>query len=254
MIDKFVAQLGKRSIARATHYEFEVLSIPALLRSTDGVADFQRDLRFLCVGVDMPGTQLLTQEHRIYDMPEKFAYQKAHDEIQLTIRVDKDYLSRSFFESWADSVYNSNTGNVYYKETYIGEVRLSTMREDGTCPYCIIFSECFPTQIGNISYSWESTGQVATFTVAMAFTRKRVEAREALFEMPQRESTGGDPNQQTSNSNMGGFDIEFGRSGLGLKDNNYSAINNAFDDKMTQRLTMASTQIDPAIFKQITRF
>lgn len=251
MINEFLSILGKRSYAKPTLFQFEVLTVPELVRSTTGLSDFQRDLKFLCTGVEMPGTQLLTQENRIYDMPSKYAYQKAHDELVITMRVDKDYLSRNFFEAWGDSMYNRNTGNPFYKSKYVGEVRISTMREDGSCPYAVVFEECFPTQIGNISYSWDATGQLAIFTVNMAFTRKRQEAREDLFTKAPA-SPGG--NQANNNIDMGGFDVMNSDKISTIKDNIYSSVNNAFDDRIQQRMAMGSSQLDPSTLKQMFKF
>ena len=253
MISEFIAMIGKRSIARATHFQVEILTVPELVRSTTGAADFQRDLKFLCVGVDMPGTQLLTQENRVYDLPQKFAYMKAHDEAVLTFRIDKDYMSRYFFEAWEDSCYNRNTGNAFYKSSYVGNIRISTMRDDGTCPYALILEDAFPTQISNISYSWESTGQIAQFTVSFAFTRKKSEVREALFTRSEQTGT---TNITTNNDNidLGGFDVMGGDTTGNLKDSVYSSINNAFNDRLTQKLAIGSSQLDPSTLKQMFKF
>ncbi len=252
MISEFISMMGKRSIARPTHFQVEILTVPELVRSTAGASDFQRDLKFLCVGVEMPGTQLLTQENRVYDLPQKYAYMKAHDEAVLTIRIDKDYMSRYFFEAWEDSCYNRNTGNAFYKSSYVGNIRISTMREDGTCPYSLTLEDAFPTQISNVSYSWESTGQVAQFTVSFAFTRKKSEAREALF--TRSETQGANNVAGSDNIDLGGFDVMGSGAPNKLKDSVYSSVNNAFNDRLQQKLATGSSQLDPSTLKQMFKF
>lgn len=245
MINEFLSVIGKRSHAKASQFQLEILTVPEMLSAQAGAAEFQRDLRFYCYALDIPGSQMLTIENRVYDLSEKYVYMKAHDELSITIRIDKDYLSKNFFDAWEDSMYNKETGNVFYKSQYVGQVRISTMREDGTCPYSVILEDAFPTQIGSVALSWDSTGQIAQFTAIMSFTKKRVEARESLF-------TG---EMQTGSTN---YDMQFDVMDTDrvstLKNNAYSSINNAFQEGLNQRIAMASSQLEMASFKQYLKF
>lgn len=242
MISEFVAMLGKYHHAKSSLFHVEIQSVPALMQRVQGLGDFQREFKFLCSGAEMPGTQLLTQENRIYDLSQKYAYMKAHDELTLTVRVDKNYLSKKFFDAWEDSVYNRDTGNVFYKSSYVGQIHILPMIEDGACPYAMALEDCFPTQIGNISYSWESSGQIAQFNVTLSFTKKKIVAREALFTMAG--NRGGSGNNVLEGATNSSFDVMGGENVKTFRDNVYSSVNKAFTDGMTQHVTMASSPID----------
>ena len=245
MINDFLSFLGKRSHAKSTLYQVEILTVPEMVTRSPGAAEFQRDLKFLCSSVDIPGSQLLTIENRVYDLSQKYVYMKAHDELTLTLRIDKDYLCKNFFDAWEDSMYNKETGNVFYKSSYVGQVRISTMREDGTCPYAVVLEDCFPTQIGSVALSWDATGQIAQFVVIMSFTKKKVEARDALFSNPR--SSG------SENYDMN-FDVMDYDTVSTIKNNSLSSINNIFQDGLNQRVAMASSQIDTSQFKRYLKF
>lgn len=272
MISEFIAVLGKRSFARPTHFQVEITTVPATVSGAAGVSDFQRDMKFQCSGVDMPGTQILTQENRIYDLPQKFAYLKAHDEINLTVRVDRDYLSKKFFDAWVNSVYNKDTGNIHYKSDYIGQIKIAAMSDDGASPYVMVLEDCFPTQVGNLSYAWESTGTLLQFQVTLAFTRERIIAGEALFSA-NKDFTGNnnasDPLSQLQDNALSGakvlmdevktsvgldFDITKNEAVSSLKNSVYSNINNVVSDNITQKITMAAAQIDTSAIKKYFNF
>lgn len=247
MISEFIANLGKRSHARPTLFQLEFLTVPSMMQRTAGISDFQRDLKFFCVGIDAPGTQILTQENRVYDLPQKFAYMKAHDDINLTIRVDKDHYAQKFFQAWVDSIYNNATGNVFYKSSYVGRIRLSPMMEDGVCPFSTVYEDAFPLTVGNLSYSWESTGQVMQFNVTLAFTRKKFEARSALF-------TNSNNNRSAGNNNLDqnlDFDVMSNDRNIStVKNSIYSTINSGYIDGNTQKNTSTIIPIDFNVLKK----
>lgn len=246
MISEFIANLGKRSHAKPTLFHLEFIAVPELMLKTTGITDFRKDLKFLVSGIDAPGTQVLTQENRVYDLPQKYAYMKAHDDINLTIRVDKDHYSQKFFQAWIDSIYNSATGNVFYKSSYCGRIQLSPMMEDGTCPYSTIYEDVFPTTVGNLSYAWESTGQIMQFTVGLTFTRKKFEARSALFSRgSQNSSESNVVNQQHD------FDVMTSDRGSSTTKNSiYSTINSAYIDGFNQKNTSIITPVDNNVLKK----
>lgn len=253
MIQDFISNLSKRGTAKPSRFLVEILTVPALLKNTPGASDFQKDLKFFCCAVDLPGSQIMTNDNRIYDLPQKYAYQKVHDDIVLTVRMDKDHSSKLFFDGWIDSIYNRDTGNVFYKSSYVGEIKVSPVSDSGDCPYSIIYEECFPFQVGNVSYSWEATNQVLQFTVTLCFTHSKTVAGESLFSSPAGARGISNVSIQDEESptkiNIPGFDVMNIDSTSLLKSNQFSSISSAFVDGFSQKLSMNSSLFDAALKK-----
>lgn len=199
MINDFKATLGKRGIAKPTLFRVEFTNIPTILQNTLGVNEILKDLHFFAESAEFPGTQILTQEIRYYDMPSKFAYGKAHDDLNLTFRLDRDFQVKKLFDVWINSIYDRKTGNVYYKQTYIGNLQIYQVMENGFSSYAIELEEVFPVQIGQISLGWDSTGSYSRLPVTLTFKRMRTIANKMIFRKPSFVSNNSLPEKTINN-------------------------------------------------------
>lgn len=131
MINTFKAILGKYGVSKPTLYKVEITKAPALLLNRSGVSELMKDLSFFAESAEMSGTQILTQELRVYNMPQKFAYQKAHDELNVTFRLDGELNIRRFFDEWVNCIYDPTTGDIHYKADYEGTMQTSRCAKMG---------------------------------------------------------------------------------------------------------------------------
>lgn len=184
MIDDFKATLGKRGFAKPTLFRVELVKTPQILLNIEGVSEIVRDLHFFAETAEFPGTQILTQEIRYYDMPEKIAYGKAHDELNITFRVDRDYQVKRLFDAWVNSIYDRQTGDIYYKHIYAGGLQIYQIMENGFSSYVIEFEDLFPTQVGQISLGWDQSGTYTRLPVTFSFKRMRTIANKMIFRKP----------------------------------------------------------------------
>lgn len=184
MIDDFKATLSKRGFARPTLFRVEFTDIPGILQNTLGVSEILKDLHFFAESAEFPGIQILTQDVRYYDLTSKFAYGKAHDDLNLTFRLDRDFQVKKFFDVWVNSIYDRKTGNVYYKQTYVGSLQIYQVMENGFSSYAVEFDEVFPIQVGQISLGWDSTGSYSRLPITLAFKRMKTIANKMIFRKP----------------------------------------------------------------------
>ncbi len=181
MIQNFLTVLAKRGISKPALYKVEFTKIPQRLLSISGMNELLIDIPMFVETSEIPGTQVMTQDLRIYDMPAKYAYGKVHDDLNLTIRLDRDMLLKRFFDYWIDSIYDSETGNIHYKNTYVGTIQIFQAMENGTSSFGIELVDAFPIQIGQISLGWEQQTTYSRMNVTFSFRKIRRVANKQLF-------------------------------------------------------------------------
>lgn len=191
MIDDFKATLGKRGFAKPTMFRVEFTNVPSALSNIQGTSEIVKDLHFFAESAEFPGTQMLTQELRYYDMPAKFAYGKAHDDLNITFRLDRDFQVKKLFDVWINYMYNRQTGDVYYKNVYAGSIQIYQVMENGFSSYAVELEDAFPTQIGQVSMGWDQSGSYSRLPVTFSFKRMRTVANKEIFKRPSFGAIGG---------------------------------------------------------------
>lgn len=197
MLQEFVASIGKRGFAKPSLFRAEITRIPQALESINGMSEALRDLPLFIETGEMPGTQVLTQELRHYDLTQKFAYMKAHDDLNIQIRMDRDFIFKRFFDEWVNAIYNPATGDSYYKSQYAGTVQIFQMNERGASSYGIELEDAFPTQIGQVSLGWDQSGNYIRLPVTLTFRRMKQIPNKVIFR-PQGQQIGNGPSQGNS--------------------------------------------------------
>lgn len=187
MIDEFKSQLGKRGFSKPTLFYVQFDKLPDLMIGISEAASVQSDIRFLAEVAEFPGVQIMTTEMRHYDVMQKFAYGKTFDDLNITFRMDRDFQVKRFFDAWIDCIYNRETGDVFYKNTYAGSIRVTQLMEDGHSVYTIQLEDVFPMQVQSVQVGWDSNGQYTKLNVVFSYKKFKVVANEQIFKI--REET-----------------------------------------------------------------
>jgi hypothetical protein len=186
MINDFLGTMGKRGFSKPTLFRVSIEELPLAMSTKQGVSEIWADLEFFAETAEFPGTQILTQELRHYDMPAKFAYGKAHDDLTITFRLDRDFQVKQFFDMWVDTIYDRKTGDISYKKKYYGKILVAQLNEDGESSYLQEVHDCFPTSIGQISLGWDQQGVYSKLPVTFSFRKLRtLLSKKRFFESPQ---------------------------------------------------------------------
>lgn len=185
MIDEFKASISRRGFSRPTHYIVQITQVPQTVLAARGSNEVLSDIRFHAMSAEIPGTQILTKEVRHYDLPQKMAYGKAHDDLNITFRMDSQYQVRRLFDLWTNSVYNPATGDVRFKNEYTGTIQIIQVDDEGNSSYVVEVQECFPTSIGQISFGWDQQGSFVNQPVTFSFRRLKVLPNRRVFDGPQ---------------------------------------------------------------------
>ena len=180
-ISQFKTQL-RRGGARPNLFEVDITSSTALndvfWEGTD-----QDDFHFLCKATSMP-----TQTIGSVDVPFrgrilKVAGDRTFEPWTVTVNNDEEFNVRSAFERWADAINNMESGqgsvspNDYMGQgtikqlgrTDIGTRKVGADTKAGTDGKGVLYSykvqDIWPSEIGSIDLSYESSDAIEEFTV-----------------------------------------------------------------------------------------
>jgi hypothetical protein len=158
--------VGMNYYARPTRYYFEIEGL--------GWPQNERLVRN-CQSMSLPGRALQTQPLKIYGPPMELAYESNYaNEIQMTFRVGEDYFERDFFEGWMGSVYSPMTADLLYPDSYMTNLRIYQLDRQDLKIYCTELYNVFCKSIADIELSTDSTDQIVTINVTLAYSEYQV--------------------------------------------------------------------------------
>ena len=152
-----------------------------------GVAN--QDLTFFCEAAQLPGLTFQTDDVKMsgYGVYEKRPHGISFSDLPLTFYNDTDGKVLRFFHSWAQAVFNFNSGdNPYgttqylpintfaYPKDYWGTITLDHYDEvskDGT-PSVVVsytFYQAYPISIQDVSVSWSASDELVRIPVTMTY-------------------------------------------------------------------------------------
>lgn len=152
--------------ARPTRFYFEFTGVDSQLN--------ERLVRN-CMSTSLPGRALLTQPLKIYGPPVEYAYEANYNnEFQMTFRVGEDMRERDYFENWLNSIYSQVTGDLAYPNSYRKTLKVYQLDRSDFKVYCTELYNVFCKSISDIELSTDSSDQIETITVTLAYSEYRV--------------------------------------------------------------------------------
>lgn len=132
-------------------------------------APFFLKMIVLVKSTQLPARGFLTTEIRNYGPIDKRPYSPLYDNITVVFTVDKDYDSKRIMDAWYDLIYDENNNIFEYPEGYESTMIIEGSDRVGFPKYAIEINGIFPTQIGPVDLSSESSDQSAEFSVTFQF-------------------------------------------------------------------------------------
>lgn len=167
-IDELQARIGRFGITRPNRFQVE-LSAPPALPSLIPRERIER-LAIQCEVAQLPGKSFSTQEQRIYGPVRKFPYTATFtSNIELTFRVGTDYLERSIFDEWQNTVMNRSTNMFGYYKEYVTDLIIHQFDTEDERIYSVKLFEAWPEAIQPIELSAETTNTYNRQTITFAF-------------------------------------------------------------------------------------
>lgn len=137
MINKFIAEVRNRGLARTNRYEV-VIPFP----NSDN--DTSRLTSLFCETASLPGYNIATTPARVYGESREMPYERAFEPITLSFYVDSGMLIKDAFERWMSLVINPDSRTIQYYDSYVKPITIYVDNVDDTSPYVLTLHECYP--------------------------------------------------------------------------------------------------------------
>jgi len=149
--------------ARSNLFEV-VLTFPDAAQPDSAVLE---KARFLVKGANLPASNVSPIEVPFRGRVLKIAGDRTFDSWTVTVINDTDFAIRSAFERWSNTInrLSDNTGLVNPAD-YQADAYVYQLDRDGSTLRSYRFYDTFPTQVGQVELSYDSTG-IQEFTVEL---------------------------------------------------------------------------------------
>jgi hypothetical protein len=153
-ISEFKSSFSK-DLSRANKFDVLVPIPPVLLPYFKSV----RTLRFRCENAQLPGKTFSTTEQKFGSAPvEKYPYQTAFTDIDLTFMIDDDMQQKLLFDGWMNyisPVYNFNTR---YKSDYTTAITINQYDVKNEISYSVNLYDAYPVAMNQLDLDWSNDG------------------------------------------------------------------------------------------------
>lgn len=156
-ISDITKQIVKRGIAKLNRFQLEIVEPPRLSNNDNfikyGVSNFINNLNFQCESVNIPSTNIETNED-LFITPVK----KTFSEARATIRVGSDMKEKKFFDAWCNNIINEDSFVVSYLDNIKTTINIYKMSDDLTKKiYGIQLIDAYPKTVGEVTLSQNSS-------------------------------------------------------------------------------------------------
>ena len=146
MIDKFIAEVKNRGLARSNRFLVE-FDIPGGDRGSTQLA------QLFCDSVSIPGMDIASTPQRIFGEPREMPYERMFSPIVLSFYVDADMKVKYLFDSWIHKIINPVTRNMSYYDDYKRNITIKVLtvaEDEDNPPYEIVLWEAWPKNVTSI--------------------------------------------------------------------------------------------------------
>lgn len=152
-------------VARPSRFEV-IIPVPTkLLRYTSMV----KRLTLRCETCTLPGLSLHTEDRSIYGTPEKIAYLKNHEDLDVTFICSGDMKEKMFFDAWMNLIVPNSSKNPEFQDNYTTTINITHYGVDNTKTYSVDVINAFPINVAPIEMSWDAKNQYMRLPVKFSY-------------------------------------------------------------------------------------
>lgn len=176
-LQNFKAIVLGEGLARTNR--FEVFIQPPRILAPESVSILQENQRvsLLCEQASFPQLNINTKQYRIYGpaYPRPVTSEYGGEGLPMTFHVDRNMLTKRFFDAWITSVVSDTNYNVSYKENYVSDsVEIAQLDEAENITYQIRLIDAFPRSMNIMELNNSAQSQTHRLTVLFAYRKWEV--------------------------------------------------------------------------------
>lgn len=151
---------------------FQVIFTPPKALQTLNKGFAATELSILCQTVNLPGTQILTTDLPVYGPSVKMPYGSYHQDLVMSFLCTNSMAQRKIFDEWRRIIVDPTSNYVNYYDTYVGDIIVQKLDQEGRPSHSVIYEEAFPVSILEQELSSQANDWLR-LTVVMAYRRWR---------------------------------------------------------------------------------
>src|SRR6056300_1297855 len=190
-IQRFLAQVNTgEGFARTNRYIVRI-NPPARVFDNPYAGDFDmspgnndleslttiENVDMMCNKVTMPNRDVNTATNRTYGPARRMPYAYSYSgELELSFYGDKFLRQRMFFENWQKKIFDIQTHNMNYYDSYVGSMDImqlgqfdSKQDDDARVTYAVRLFEVYPQTIGSYDYTYGSENEQVIVPITLNF-------------------------------------------------------------------------------------
>ena len=196
-INRFLAQVNQgEGFARTNRYIVRI-NPPARVFDNPYAGDFDmtpgnndlesktliENIDMMCNKVTMPNRDVNTQTNRTYGPARRMPYAYSYSgELEISLYGDKFLRQRLFFENWQKKIFNMDTHNMNYYDSYVGSMDIyqlgqfdidqsdrSFQVDNASVTYGVRLFEVYPQTIGSYDYTYGAENEQVIVPITLNF-------------------------------------------------------------------------------------
>ena len=129
--------------------------------------------KFMCKAAQLPASTIGTIEVPYFGRKIKVAGDRTFAEWTVTVINTESFSVRNAFERWQNSIngYQDNTRTIvdYHAQCSVTQYDKAVKTAEGSGIKTYNFKDMYPSEIGAIDLSWETTDSIEEFTVTLQY-------------------------------------------------------------------------------------
>lgn len=173
-INELRASISRYGMQKASHYT-TIVTLP----STMGGSNIMSETPLRINSVNLPGINLGLDEirHKGFGLGEKRPISVSYDDISITMIADGQGQLAATMHEWMELIYPSDLESVgadnveyfEYPNNYYGGLEIDVFDMMGNPHTNYSFIQPFPTAVGAVQMSWETTDQLLLLPVTFSY-------------------------------------------------------------------------------------
>lgn len=172
-LNDFKANIQNLGTVKQNRFEVSFLNRPG------SWPDAQKDLTLRCESLNIPGSQILTTDYKLYggQPVTKIPNGRTVDEVQMTFLTTGNMRDKYYFDEWVHDIADHENNNIAYYNDVAIDIRIDIFNEQYSAGatgaltadilpiYSIKMVKAIPTRVEAIQVSWADVDQLLRYTV-----------------------------------------------------------------------------------------
>ncbi|MHA2760722.1 hypothetical protein [Vibrio harveyi] len=161
------SQLLGATAASTLHSTINGTSVSSL---AGGVFGQEALVGMMCKSVNLPGKSYEYEEDRLFRRNGHSTIKSlSKDSLTMTFYCSAQYTERRMMMAWFESIYDSETSEIAFYDSYAKPIEVVTLQRDGLPSTVSHVREAYPIRIGEVLLDYENNNEIATFEVEFKY-------------------------------------------------------------------------------------